>query len=147
MVYDKDQPSTSSGTLFPPHLRSHHWVSICQSNPQERQLWCVLMFHWGSKEGKGTLEDPSWLTWACWDAPIWYTGFLVGQRKTTPAEKVFIDWTHAQGEHDGEVGKGFHLCHSEHHLHAWEFLIFFTEVSKVGLHPWPRVDALDGNRT
>ena len=41
--------------------------------------------------------------------------FLCGT-KTTPAEKVFIDWTHAQQAQGGDVGKEFHLCHSEHHL-------------------------------
>ena len=36
--------------------------------------------------------------------------------KATPAEKVFIDWTHAQQAQGRDVGKEFHLCRSEHHL-------------------------------
>ena len=44
--------------------------------------------------------------------------FLCGgkKNKTTASEKVFMDWTHAQEEHGGEVGKVFHFCPSEHHL-------------------------------
>ena len=47
--------------------------------------------------------------------PIFFCGgFLCGgkKNKTTPSEKVFIDWIHAQEEHGGEVGKVFHFCHS-----------------------------------
>ena len=36
--------------------------------------------------------------------------FLCGT-KTTPAEKVFIDWNHAQGEHGGDSGNVFQFCH------------------------------------
>ena len=71
-----------------PHLRSYHQVFTCQSSPQEGQLWCVLIFHWDPKEGKGKQEDPAWLTWARWDPPNQVSLWTKKKIKTTHAEKV-----------------------------------------------------------
>ena len=73
----RSSPPYLLGPSFP-HLKSYHPVFTCQSSPQEGQLWCLLIFHQNSKEGKGKQEDPAWLTWAHWDPPNQSTGFFVG---------------------------------------------------------------------
>ena len=78
-----------------PHLRSYHQVFICQSSPQEGQLWCVLIFHWDPKERKGKQEDPAWLTWARWDPPNQVSLWTKKKERPPLLRKWFIDWIHA----------------------------------------------------